>query len=289
MTFDNYIFDLYGTLIDIHTDESIPGLWQDMAAYLEYHFGAGYAAKELRQRYLEVCKEEEKALRNWLAKTRKMPTDHPEIRISWVWSRLIGEKLRMPQGPTVTDPSVDTEKILETMDSYKHRKYDEEEYITPEIQAVCNYFRETSRDKLIRYDGVDTVFRKLKDQGKKIFLLSNAQRAFTAKELMECGLDSCFDGIFISSDLLMKKPEPKFMDLLVDKYELDKSKCVMIGNEISCDVGVAAGSGIRSIFLNTSDVSDSRIKQDINRLDIRDEELFPIVIRDGKIEKILSL
>ena len=59
MTYDNYIFDLYGTLIDIHTDEELPGLWQDMAAYLEYQFKASYSAKELRKRYLEICGQEE--------------------------------------------------------------------------------------------------------------------------------------------------------------------------------------------------------------------------------------
>ncbi len=67
MTFDNYIFDLYGTLIDIHTDEEQAGLWQDMAAYLQYQFEADYTAKELRKRYLEICAQEEEALSFYLA------------------------------------------------------------------------------------------------------------------------------------------------------------------------------------------------------------------------------
>ncbi len=31
MSFQNVIFDLYGTLIDIRTDEQSPGLWAEMA------------------------------------------------------------------------------------------------------------------------------------------------------------------------------------------------------------------------------------------------------------------
>ena len=79
------------------------------------------------------------------------------------------------------------------------------------------------------------------------------------------------------------------MDILISKYKLDKSKCVMIGNDISSDVGVAARSGIRSIFLNTYEVSDKDINKGIRKLDIREKDLFPVIISDGNIEKILSL
>ncbi len=119
--------------------------------------------------------------------------------------------------------------------------------------------------------------------------MSNAQKLFTVKELMDTGLYGYFNGIFISSEAMIKKPEPAFMDNLISKYRLDKSKCVMIGNDISSDVGVAAGSGIRSIFLNTYEVSDKDINKGIRKLDIREKDLFPVIISDGNIEKILSL
>ncbi|RKM61969.1 HAD family hydrolase [Butyrivibrio sp. CB08] len=278
MTFDNYIFDLYGTLIDIHTDEELPGLWQDMAAYLEYQFKASYSAKELRKRYLEICAEEEQMLKEWLSKNAHIKTKYPEIRISWVWTRLIAEKIGQYSGGKEKSPS-----------SYLPHKYDEEEYITPQMQAICTYFRNTSRDKLIKYSGVDHTLRELQRHGKKIFLLSNAQKAFTVKELMACDLFEFFNGIFISSDRMVKKPEPAFMDGLVSKFGLDKSKCVMIGNDITSDVGVAAASGIRSIFLNTYDVTDSQINDSIKKLNIKNKDLYPVIIQDGSIEKILSL
>ena len=60
--FDNYIFDLYGTLIDIHTDEEPARLWNTMAAYLKEHFDSTYTGKALRKRYIEICAEEETKL-----------------------------------------------------------------------------------------------------------------------------------------------------------------------------------------------------------------------------------
>ena len=33
MRYQNYIFDLYGTLVDIHTDENKASLWKKIAVY----------------------------------------------------------------------------------------------------------------------------------------------------------------------------------------------------------------------------------------------------------------
>ncbi len=46
----NYIFDLYGTLVDIHTDETKTSLWKRMALLMTLQ-GAPYEAKELREAY----------------------------------------------------------------------------------------------------------------------------------------------------------------------------------------------------------------------------------------------
>ena len=35
--YDNYVFDLYGTLVDIHTEEDFPNLWEKLLLrYLWY-------------------------------------------------------------------------------------------------------------------------------------------------------------------------------------------------------------------------------------------------------------
>ena len=37
LTYDNYIFDLYGTLVDIHTDESNTAIWEKLAMFYGYY------------------------------------------------------------------------------------------------------------------------------------------------------------------------------------------------------------------------------------------------------------
>lgn len=50
MKYKNYIFDLYGTLIDIHTDEEEHTLWEALADFYTKH-GAVYTADEIRSDY----------------------------------------------------------------------------------------------------------------------------------------------------------------------------------------------------------------------------------------------
>ena len=44
------IFDLYGTLVDIHTDEEKPEVWKKLALFFRY-YGADYTPAELKEAY----------------------------------------------------------------------------------------------------------------------------------------------------------------------------------------------------------------------------------------------
>ena len=59
MKYKNVMFDLYGTLIDIRTNEDIPMLWYNFAALYNRN-GASYLPMELREMYLIYEKAERK-------------------------------------------------------------------------------------------------------------------------------------------------------------------------------------------------------------------------------------
>ena len=56
MKYENYIFDLYGTLVDIHTDEEDEKLWEALANFYDKH-GATYTASELQAGYAARVQE----------------------------------------------------------------------------------------------------------------------------------------------------------------------------------------------------------------------------------------
>ena len=53
--YSNYIFDLYGTLIDINTDESSNEFWYKLSLFYSFK-GAIYIAEELKTTYENMVK-----------------------------------------------------------------------------------------------------------------------------------------------------------------------------------------------------------------------------------------
>ena len=57
MTIKGILFDLYGTLIDIETDESMDEIYRGIAHYLTYH-GVYRHRWEVRDRYYQIMKQQ---------------------------------------------------------------------------------------------------------------------------------------------------------------------------------------------------------------------------------------
>ena len=76
--FKNYIFDFYGTLVDIETDEDSPVLWDTMAQIYQ-SYGANYTGESLKARYKELVQQAEEDL----AKEKQVA--HPEIDLTVIF------------------------------------------------------------------------------------------------------------------------------------------------------------------------------------------------------------
>ena len=102
------------------------------------------------------------------------------------------------------------------------------------------------------YPNTLKVLKALKDAGKKVYLLSNAQRVFTWQELTGTGIVDYFDDIFISSDEGCKKPDVAFYKKLIDKHGLNITESVMIGNDSTTDISGASKLGMDAFYVRTA-------------------------------------
>ncbi|MCD7754592.1 MAG: HAD family hydrolase [Clostridiales bacterium] len=210
--YQNYIFDLYGTLVDIHTDEWKDALWQAFCTVLA-EWEVCYRPEELRAAYHREVRRQTDALR------QVSGFDEPEIDIAPVFFHLLAAR-----GRTATDR---------------------------EIAALAWTFRTLSTEKLRLFDGAEHLLRQLKERGKRIYLLSNAQALFTRPELTALGLDGYFDGVLLSSEAGVKKPDPHFYRLLLDQYQLRPEQSLMTGNDDLADCHGAAAAGLDSCYIFT--------------------------------------
>ena len=205
--YDNYIFDLYGTLADIRTDEESPLFWARFCHYCRF-LGMDCRADTLRETYLRLCREAEEAMGGGQA----------EIDLAAVWPRL-GAAF----GQALTEE---------------------------DCRRMALTFRALSLRHLGLYPGAAEVLDGLRRRGKRVVLLSNAQRCFTEPELRSLGLYDRFDHILLSSDAGVKKPSPAFFGLVAG-LGCRAENSLMVGNDPVCDCGGAAAVGMDSVFIRT--------------------------------------
>ena len=226
MSYTNYIFDLYATLIDIHTDQKPIDFWRRIAAILDA-YGAVYEPGELRTRYRQLINEHEIRL------AADLGTEFPEIKLGDVFKELLLSAPVSRNDGIWGDPRGWSGEVLDWWCS-----------------AFAYAFRVISRIKFELYSDTIALLEGLRHEGKHVYLLSNAQSLFTRPEIEELGLTQYFEDIFISSEFGMKKPEPRFMQELLVKHQLDPAESVMIGNEMRSDIVMAGNCGVNAILVN---------------------------------------
>ncbi len=216
--YENYIFDLYGTLADIRTNEEKPYLWQKMSEFYT-SLGASYTSLQLRQTLRRLERE--------------------------CICRMQREAEEAGQRDVLVEP--DLTGVFQKLFQEKGVNCDRQ---TAQLTAI--FFRTLSRQLLMVYDGVKETLEALHSRGKHLYLLSNAQSDFTRPELEIMGLAKCFDGILISSEEGCKKPCPAFFRRLIERYDLDPARSLMTGNEENSDIAGACHVGMDSLYLHTA-------------------------------------
>ena len=212
MSYTNLIFDLYGTLVDIHTEEDDP-VWEKTALYFGY-YGASYTGAELRSAFQSAMAEKK-------AKAGQSYECFPDLPFEPVMAQLFRAK-----------------GVEENADELG--------------KNASQLFRIASTEYIRLYPGVTNALKALREKGYRLWLLSNAQRVFTAYELNHLGLAPYFDGIYLSSDFGCRKPDIRFFSALLEEQQLNKENCLMIGNDLDTDIAGAKNAGLSTLYMHTN-------------------------------------
>ena len=232
--YDTCIFDLYGTLVDIHTEEEKNELWEKMGMFYGY-YGAYYQPEELKITFRQLIAQLEAGQRGLREDAHEA---HPEIPIEQVFLKLFEEK-----------------------------------QITADLTLAVHagqFFRVMSTEYIRLYDGTEEMLKALKQSGKKLYLLSNAQRIFTEYEMRALHIFHYFDGILISSEHGYKKPDLRFFEKLLDTYGISRSTAIMVGNDGICDIQGAKAAGLSTLYIRSNISPEEELPQADYRLERMD-------------------
>lgn len=212
MTYTDLIFDLYGTLVDIHTEEN-DLVWEKTALYFGF-YSAPCTGEALRTAFSAAMAQRE-------AKAGQSYECFPDIPFEQVMAELLRAR-----------------GVTENADALG-------------VNAA-QLFRIASIEYIRPYPGVTQALSFLRRQGCRLWLLSNAQAVFTAHELRLLGLDALFDGVYLSSDYGCRKPDGRFFRALLDGQRLVPERCLMIGNDRRTDIAGARAAGLATLYMHTA-------------------------------------
>ena len=113
-------------------------------------------------------------------------------------------------------------------------------------------------------NGYETVMA-LKDRGIIQFAITNGTKTAQNGKLRGSGLIDILDEIFISEDVGYEKPDRRFFEPVAAKlkeYGIDKSECIIVGDNESSDMALAKNVGI-SGYLYKRDIMNLKEVLDI--------------------------
>jgi putative hydrolase of the HAD superfamily len=202
-------FDLYGTLIDIRTDEDDPWVYATLAEYLAY-WRVSVTPPDLAREYRS-------RVRTHLDRSGER---FPEVDVSVVFREIMSAYRRggSDAGGDDLDPT--------------------------EIIAVSILFRTLTRRHFATFPDVHQVLERLRAK-YRIGLISDAQWVFTEPELEIADLSRFFPVRVLSSRVGVKKPSPRPFVEAMHALDVGPEACVYVGDNPARDLAGARAAGMR--------------------------------------------
>ncbi len=216
MNIKGIIFDINGTLSDIHTNEWHDDIYRVLSNLLSYQ-GIMLDADAVKTLYFEIMKKQHAASGD----------KHREFDAVAIFRDIIA------QHATDFTRALPKEKLQQL----------------PLILAETH--RAASRFHLHLYHGVADTIRQL-HQKYHLAIISDAQSAYALAELHAVGLSGYFDPIIISGDLGYRKPDPRLFSSALNAMKLDASEVVFVGNDMYRDVHGAQKLKMKTVFFKSN-------------------------------------
>ncbi len=148
-------------------------------------------------------------------------------------------------------------------------------HVSPE-ELNADYQRELG-SVFFFMEGAKELVALLKERGYRQYVVTNGVNATQANKMRLSGLDRIMDGVFVSELMGYPKPRKEFFDgCFAALSDVDRNKCILVGDSLTSDMRGAENAGITSCWFNPEkqekDV-DVRTDYEIRRL----EELISIL------------
>jgi len=168
-----------------------------------------------------------------------------------VTANLLELLARARQVKTVEHLEVPLESVLNNCFTYFSVE-EEEDLLQESLEIFYNVLLE--RRDLV--PGTLEMLQALQQEGYKIGLVSDVAWGlpsyFPLRDMKHFGLDDYFDDLVFSTDVGLRKPNPRIFKIALYNLGAKAKESVFVGNNLQCDIKGALGVGMTAI-LKSSD------------------------------------
>jgi putative hydrolase of the HAD superfamily len=223
MNIKGIIFDINGTLIDIHTNEWHDDVYRILSNLLSYQ-GIALSPNDVKYNFFEIMKEQRAAGGD---------DRHREFDVIGIFRKIISEH------------STDFTRAL------PREKYEQLPTLLAEVHRAASRFR------LQPYHGVEDTIRQLHSK-YRLAVISDAQTPYALPELQASGLSGYFDPIIISGDFGYRKPDLRLFSAALSAMKMDPSEVVHVGNDMYRDIYGAQRLKMKTVFFKSNQGAQER-------------------------------
>ena len=216
MIIKGIVFDINGTLTDIHTNEWHDDVYRVISNLLSYQ-GILLAPHIVKDLYFQIMKEQRAAHAEL----------HPEFDAIAIFREI------------VTQHATDFTRNLPT------KKLEQLPLLLAET------YRAASRFRLQLYPGVMNTLRQLQPK-YHLAAITDAQVAYALPELNAVGLSGLFDPIIVSGSSGYRKPDERLFAAVLTAMKMQPSDVLFVGNDMYRDVFGGQKIGMKTVFFRSN-------------------------------------
>ncbi len=131
----------------------------------------------------------------------------------------------------------------------------------PDAGEFNNLYQTALGEEIFPNDNSIALIKELKNSVKQYAVTNGTAKAQHAK-LKNSGLDKLLDGVYISEEIGIDKPQKGFFDAVFQNPQIDINTTVLIGDSLSSDIAGAKNAKITSVWYNPENKPLGKIKPD---------------------------
>lgn len=124
-----------------------------------------------------------------------------------------------------------------------------------EFLALAHQFEEQDSRLPVSYEGTKEILAEIVSKGGKNYIMTHRTVASAKEMLAKENLLPFFEEIVGIENNFPRKPNPSALNYLVDKYQMNSQKTVMIGDRL-LDIKAGENAGLHTIFYDLERLLD---------------------------------